>query len=150
MAPISVSAERTVGAPAPVVYGYIADMREHHPHFLPPAFSNFQVESGGIGAGTILRYKLTAGGRSRQYRTQIAEPEPGRVLTESDTGSTSVTTFTVTPEGSACRVRISTTWQGAGGVGGVFERLFAPRVLRHLYDDELSRLDTYAQQQHGS
>jgi len=150
MAPISVSADRTVGAPAPEVYGYIADMREHHPHFLPPAFSNFQVESGGVGAGTILRYKLTAGGRSRQYRTQIAEPEPGRVLTESDTGSTSVTTFTVTPEGSACRVRISTTWQGAGGVGGVFERLFAPRVLRRLYDDELSRLDTYAQQQHGS
>lgn len=150
MAPISVSAERTVGAPAPEVYGYIADMREHHPHFLPPAFSNFQVESGGVGAGTILRYKLTAGGRSRQYRTQIAEPEPGRVLTESDTGSTSVTTFTVTPEGSACRVRISTRWQGAGGVGGVFERLFAPRVLRRLYDDELGRLDTYAQQQHGS
>ena len=139
-----------MGAPAPEVYGYIADMREHHPHFLPPAFSNFQVESGGVGAGTILRYKLTAGGRSRQYRTQIAEPEPGRVLTESDTGSTSVTTFTVTPEGSACQVRISTTWQGAGGVGGVFERLFAPRVLRRLYDDELSRLDTYAQQQHGS
>ncbi|HEY2130643.1 MAG TPA: SRPBCC family protein [Streptosporangiaceae bacterium] len=150
MAPISVSAERTVGAPAPEVYGYIADMREHHPHFLPPAFSNFQVESGGVGAGTILRYKLTAGGRTRQYRTQIAEPEPGRVLTESDTGSTSVTTFTVIPESSACRVRISTTWQGAGGVGGVFERLFAPRVLRRLYDDELSRLDTYAQQQHGS
>jgi hypothetical protein len=150
MAPISVSAERTVGVPAPEVYGYIADMREHHPHFLPPAFSDFQVESGGVGAGTITRYNLTAGGRTRQYRTQVAEPEPGRVLTESDTGSTSVTTFTVTPEGSACRVRISTTWQGAGGVGGVFERLFAPRVLRRLYDDELGRLDTYAQQQHGS
>jgi hypothetical protein len=150
MAPISVSAERTVGVPAPEVYGYIADMREHHPHFLPPAFSDFQVESGGVGAGTITRYNLTAGGRTRQYRTQVAEPEPGRVLTESDTGSTSVTTFTVTPEGNACRVRISTTWQGAGGVGGVFERLFAPRVLRRLYDDELGRLDTYAQQQHGS
>jgi hypothetical protein len=150
MAPISVSAERTVGAPAPEVYGYIADMREHHPHFLPPAFSDFQVESGGVGAGTIMRYNLTAGGRTRQYRTKVAEPEPGRVLTESDTGSTSVTTFTVTPEGSACRVRISTTWQGAGGVGGVFERLFAPRVLRRLYDDELGRLDTYTQQQQGS
>jgi hypothetical protein len=125
-------------------------MREHHPHFLPPAFSDFQVESGGVGAGTIMRYNLTAGGRTRQYRTKVAEPEPGRVLTESDTGSTSVTTFTVTPEGSACRVRISTTWQGAGGVGGVFERLFAPRVLRRLYDDELGRLDTYTQQQQGS
>jgi len=150
MAPISVSAERTVGAPAPEVYGYIADHRNHHPHFLPPAFSDFQVESGGVGAGTIARFKLTAGGRTRQFRMQVAEPEPGRVLTESDTGSTSVTTWTVTPEGSACQVRISTTWQGAGGVGGVFERLFAPRVLRRLYGDELSRLDAYAREHHGA
>ena len=57
-----------------------------------------------------------------------------------------MTTWTVTPEGSACQVRIATTWQGAGGVGGVFERLFAPRVLRRLYDDELSRLDAYARE----
>ncbi len=150
MAPISVSAERTVGAPAPEVYGYIADHRDHHPHFLPPAFSDFQVESGGVGAGTIARFKLTAGGRTRQYRMQVAEPEPGRVLTESDTGSTSVTTWTVTPEDGACQVRISTSWQGAGGVGGVFERLFAPRVLRRLYADELSRLDAYARERHGA
>lgn len=150
MAPISVSAERTVGAPAPEVYGYIADHREHHPHFLPPAFTDFQVESGGVGAGTIARFKLTAGGRTRQYRMQVAEPEPGRVLTESDTGSTSVTTWTVTPEDGACQVRIATSWQGAGGVGGVFERLFAPRVLRRLYADELSRLDAYARERHGA
>jgi hypothetical protein len=37
-----------------------------------------------------------------------------------------------------------TRWQGAGGVGGVFERLFAPRVLRGIYSDELGRLDRYA------
>jgi len=150
MAPISVSAERTVGAPAPEVYSYIADHREHHANFLPPAFSDFEVESGGVGAGTITRFKLTAGGRTRQLRTEVTEPEPGRVLTESDTLSSSVTTWTVTPEGNACQVRISTTWQGAGGVGGVFERLFAPRVLRRLYDDELSRLDAYAQGLHGA
>lgn len=150
MAPISVSAERTVGAPAPEVYGYIADHRDHHANFLPPQFSDFHVEAGGVGAGTITRFKLTAGGRTRQLRTEVTEPEPGRVLVESDTMSSSVTTWTVTPEGNACQVRISTTWQGAGGVGGVFERLFAPRVLRRLYDDELGRLDTYAQQQHGS
>jgi Polyketide cyclase / dehydrase and lipid transport len=150
MAPISVSAERTVGAPAPEVYGYIADHREHHANFLPPAFSDFEVESGGVGAGTITRFKLTAGGRTRQLRTEVTEPEPGRVLTESDTLSSSVTTWTVTPEGNACQVRISTTWQGAGGIGGVFERLFAPRVLRRLYEDELSRLDAYAREHHGA
>ena len=150
MAPISVSAERTVGAPAPEVYGYIADHRDHHANFLPPQFSDFQVESGGVGAGTITRFKFTAGGRTRELRTEVSEPEPGRVLTESDTLSSSVTTWTVTPEGNACRVQISTTWSGAGGVGGFFERTFAPRTLRRIYDDELSRLDAYARERHGS
>jgi uncharacterized protein YndB with AHSA1/START domain len=144
MAKVSVSAERTVDAPAATVYRYIADMREHHPHFLPPAFSDFRVESGGVGAGTITRFKMTAGGRTREYRTKVAEPEPGRVLTESDTGSSSITTFTVSPQGAASLVRISTTWDGAGGIGGLFERMFAPRVLRAIYADELERLDAYA------
>lgn len=144
MGTIHVSAERAVDAPAETVYGYLADMHEHHPRFLPPAFSDFKVEFGGVGAGTITRFKVTAGGRSREYRMQVAEPEPGRVLTESDTNSSLVTTFTVTPENAASRVRISTTWEGAGGIGGFFERLFAPRVMRGIYVDELERLNAYA------
>jgi len=141
-----VSAEGTVEAPADTVYRYIADMREHHPRFLPPAFSDFRVESGGVGAGTITRYKLTAGGRTREYRTKIAEPAPGRVLTESDTGSSAVTTFTVSPQGTASLVQISTAWDGAGGIGGLFEHMSAPRVLRAIFTDELSRLDAYARE----
>ena len=144
MATNLVSAERTINAPAGAVYGYIADMRGHHPHFLPPAFSDFQVESGGVGEGTITRFTLTAGGRTRQYRMKVAEPEPGHVLTESDTGSSAVTTFTVTPQDGQSVVQIATTWEGAGGIGGFFERLFAPRVMRGIYADELGRLDAYA------
>ena len=144
MATILVSAERTVDAPADAVYGYIADMREHHPQFLPSAFSDFQVESGGVGEGTVTRFTVTAGGRTRQYRMKVAEPEPGRVLTESDTGSSLVTTTTVTPQGGRSLVRMSTTWQGAGGIGGFFERRFAPRAMRAIYADELERLDSYA------
>jgi uncharacterized protein YndB with AHSA1/START domain len=146
MATIHVSAERKVDAPAETVYGYLADMREHHPKFLPDAFSDFEVESGGVGAGTLTRFKVTAGGRTREYRMQVAEPERGRVLTESDTNSSLVTTFTVTPEGLASRVQIATTWEGAGGIGGFFERLFAPRVMRGIYADELERLDAYARE----
>jgi Polyketide cyclase / dehydrase and lipid transport len=144
MGTIHVSAERVVEAPAQVVYGCIADMREHHPNFLPPAFSDFVVESGGVGAGTVTRFKLNAGGRTREYRMQVAEPEPGRVLIESDTASSLVTTFTVDPEGDRSRVQISSTWEGAGGIGGFFERTFAPRVLSRLYEDELERLNRYA------
>ncbi len=144
MARILVSAERAVEAPAETVYGYIADMREHHPRFLPPAFSDFRVESGGVGAGTVTRFKVTAGRRTREYQMKVAEPEPGRVLTESDTNSSMVTTYTVAPQGGASLVQISTTWDGAHGIGGFFERMFAPRVMRTIYLDELSRLDAYA------
>src|SRR5258708_8887246 len=112
MATILVLAERTVDAPAGAVYGYIADMRRHHPQFLPPAFSDFQVESGGVGEGTITRFTVTAGGRTRQYRMKVAEPEPGRILTESDTNSSLVTTTTVTPQDAKSLVRIATTRHG--------------------------------------
>lgn len=137
-------------APAETVYGYIADHRTHHPRFLPPAFSGFRVESGGVGAGTVTRFTVTAGGRSREYRMQVSEPEPGRVMTESDSNSSLVTTWTVTPQdgdGARSQVRISTTWEGAGGIGGFFERLFAPRVMRGIYADELERLNAYAREQ---
>jgi len=149
MGTIHVSADRAIDAPAGTVYGYLADMREHHPHFLPPAFSDFRVESGGVGEGTVTRFKLTTGRRTLEYRMRVAEPEPGRVLTESDTNSSLVTTFTVTPEGDGSRVQIATTWEGAGGIGGFFERTFAPRVLQRLYADELGRLNTYAREHAG-
>jgi carbon monoxide dehydrogenase subunit G len=141
-----VSAEGTVHAPADTVCQYLADMRGHHPRFLPPAFSDFQVESGGTGAGTVTRFKLTAGGRTREYRMKVAEPEPGRVLTESDMGSSAVTTFTVSAQGGASLVRISTAWDGAGGIGGLLERMFALSVLRASYADELERLDADARE----
>lgn len=150
MARLLASARGTVNAPADTVYGYLADMREHHPHFLPPAFSDFEVESGGIGAGTITRFKVTAGGRTRQYRMKVCEPEPGRVLTESDTRSTAVTKFTVTPQGAACVVEFSTSWDGAAGIRGLVERLLGPRVLRGIYTDELQRLDAYARGRAGA
>lgn len=144
MATVRASAEGMVAAPPGAVYGYLADMTEHHPRFLPPAFSGFSVESGGVGAGTTVRFTVSAGGRSRAYHMVVAEPEPGRVLTETDTSSSLVTTFTVTPKDGASMVEIVTTWKGAKGVGGFFERTFAPRVMRKIYLDELQRLDTYA------
>ena len=143
----SVSVEGPVGAPPADVFRYIADMKDHHPHFLPPAFSDFQVVSGGVGAGTVTTFKFTAGGRTRDFRTTVTEPEPGRLLVETDANSSSVTTFTVDPApGGTSTVTIATEWQGAGGIGGFFERMFAPRVMRSVYADELRRLDAYARE----
>jgi uncharacterized protein YndB with AHSA1/START domain len=149
MAKVAASAERTIDAPADEVYGYLADMHQH-PRFLPPAFSDFQVVEGGVGAGTVTQFKVTAGGRTREYRTRITEPEPGRTLVETDTRSSLVTTFNVSPQDGKSLVRISSSWDGAGGIGGFFERTFAPRALRKLFLDELDRLNTYAREQRVS
>ncbi len=144
MSELRVGAEGAVGAPAEVVYRCITDFERHHPRFLPSAFSRFRVERGGVGAGTVHSFRLTVGGRARDIRMRVEEPEPGRVMTETDERSSMVTTWVVLPEGSGSRVQVETRWQGAGGIGGLFERLFAPRVLRRLYLDELERLNGYA------
>jgi uncharacterized protein YndB with AHSA1/START domain len=148
MAKVTASAERMIDAPAAQVYGYLADQNQHA-KFLPPAFSDFQVVEGGVGAGSATRFKITAGGRTREYNMRVSEPEPGRTLVETDQGSSLRTTFTVTPQGDNSLVNITTSWDGAGGIGGFFEKTFAPRALHRLYLDELSRLNAYALAQRG-
>lgn len=146
MSAITVEQEGGVGASAELTYRLIAD-DEHHQRFLPAGFSNFKVLEGGTGAGTLHSFTVRAGGRTRGYTMRVDEPEPGRVITETDQGTSLVTRFTVTPSAGTCRVLIATSWDGASGIGGLFERLFAPRVMRRMYADELARLDCYARQQ---
>ena len=144
MALISVAAEREIGAPAAIAYQCITNYRDHHLHFLPAAFTNYVVESGGVGAGTVVRFRLTVGGRARDDHPVIAAPEPGRVLSESDPTAGTRTVFTVMPVAAGCRVRMETTWQSGRGVSGLLERWLAPRVLPPVYAEELARLDKYA------
>ena len=140
-----VVAEGVVNAPAAVVYRCLAEYREHHPKFLPDAFSDFTVEQGGVGSGTVIRHRVTVAGRPREYRDVISEPEPGRVLVETDAaGSGRATTFTVEPDGARSRVRIETRFTTAGGPAGIIERWLAPRLLTPIYQDELVRLGRYA------
>ncbi|HEY8490091.1 MAG TPA: SRPBCC family protein [Dehalococcoidia bacterium] len=140
-------AERLIGAPAPTVCGLIADERQHHPRFLPPAFSHLTVEQGGVGDGTVVAFDLRVGGVRRRVRACITEEQPGRVLQGIDLDSGAVTTFDVTPEGDASRVRIRTAWHPAGGLRDWVERRLAPRLLLRLYGDEPANLDRYARAQ---
>ena len=50
MSQLHVVTERAIPAPADRVYRAIADFSTEHPKFLPPAFSQFRVEEGGVGA----------------------------------------------------------------------------------------------------
>ncbi len=140
------SAERVMDAPAEVVYHLISDYREHHRDapegFLPPAFTDLVVERGGVGEGTEIRFTSKLGGRRQTVTASIAEPEPGRVLVESGPGVE--TTFTVEPEGAGrARVRFDTVLE-AGGLTGLVTRLFAPRMLRSVYAEEMDRLERHA------
>jgi hypothetical protein len=141
---ITASAERRIDAPARRVYGYIADFRQHHPRFLPSQFSDLEIETGGVGAGTVHRFRMTLGGRTTDYRVRVGEPQPGRVLIESDPARRMLTTFTVErePDGSSL-VRIDTCWH-TDGIQGLLERLVAPAMLRRVYREELELLDRYA------
>ena len=138
-----VSVERVLDAPAEVVYHCIADYREHHrtEGFLPPVFTDLQVEEGGVGAGTVIRFTMNMGGRSRTTTARVTEPQPGRVLVE--TGGGALTTFTVLPEGERARVRFDTVLEGSG-LDGLLLQLLGARLLRPVYEDELTRLERVA------
>ena len=139
-----ISGERLMDAPADVVYHCISDYREHHRPggFLPPHFSSFQIERGGVGAGTVMRFNVSLGGRTRRMTHEVHEPEPGRVLIEG--GPHERTTFTVDPVGAGCRVRIDTVIVGSG-LDGLLTRLAAPLLMPRLFADELERLERHAQ-----
>lgn len=143
MAMIHVKASGMVDAPLQQVYDFLRDYRINHPSILPPrVFQNYTVEQGGEGAGTIARFDMHAGGRVRPFRMRVSEPEPGRRLEESDTRSSAVTRFDFAPldDGAKTQLTITTEWRGAGGIGGFFERTFAPRALKGVYEDELRRI----------
>jgi Polyketide cyclase / dehydrase and lipid transport len=140
------SAERVIDAPADVVYRCLADYTHHHRPggFLPPAFSNQEILSGGLGDGTVIRLSVSLGGRTTTMTSRISEAEPGRVLVED--GDNVRTIFTVQPEADRSRVRFDTVLE-AGGLQGVLNKFFAARLLRPVYTDELERLERYAQSQ---
>lgn len=146
MPTVAASAERTIDAPADKVYQYLADMNLHS-RLLPRPFYDFQVEDGGVGAGSVVNFKINFAGGVRQLRMQVTEPEPGRTLVQTDTtGSGLVTTFTVTPQGQQALVNITASFNAETGVAGFVERIIAPRRLHRVYTEELARLDAHARQ----
>lgn len=148
MKSVFVAVEREIAAPADVVYSIVADYMRHHPRILPPAISGLIVEEGGIGAGTVIRFTTMVAGTRQAFHQRVEEPEPGRVLREVDMDGETATTFTVTPRGASCHVRIETSIP-LRGMRGLVERFLAPRLLRPVYTEELTRLDAYARELAG-
>jgi hypothetical protein len=141
MAQVTATAERTVPAPADRVRAAVADYSVTRPSILTEQYSDYSVTTGGTGPGTTAAWKLQATKkRVRDVKVQVSEPTPGQ-LVETDANSSMVTTWTVTPAGDAAStVTITTTWNGAGGIGGFFERTFAPKGLARIYHGVLDNL----------
>lgn len=142
----TVKASARVNAPSDVVYDLIADYRNGHPNILPKQYFEWlEVERGGRGEGTVIRFQMRVLGQSRVLRAIVTEPEPGRVLVETDTSGTGpVTTFTVEPEEYGSSVTFSTELISAGGPLGLLERFVLRRVLRRIYARELEQLTRVA------
>lgn len=141
MAQVNVVTERVVEAPADEVYAALADYKGTRPRMLTEHFSEYEVRDGGQGAGSRVHWKLQATQkRVRDCLVEASEPA-ARELVERDANSTMVTTWTVSSQGDTqSTVRVRTTWDGASGIGGFFERTFAPLGLRRIYDEMLGKL----------
>ncbi|AWK12074.1 polyketide cyclase [Streptomyces spongiicola] len=141
MAQVEATTERIVAADAENVFDALADYKDTRAKLLPGQFSEYQVREGGDGEGTLVHWRLQATSkRVRDCLLEVTEPTDGQ-LVEKDRNSSMVTTWTVTPAGEGrSRVVVTTAWNGAGGIGGFFERTFAPRGLARIYDEVLAKL----------
>jgi hypothetical protein len=137
--------EKEIAAEPERVRAFLSDYRNGRPRILPPEyFSDYRVEEGGRGAGTVIGYRLRAGGRERPYRMRVEEPVAGGEgpIVERDERSSFVTSWALSAlrGGERTLVTLQSSWEGAGGIGGFFERLFAPRALRRIQADVLAML----------
>jgi hypothetical protein len=138
MATVTASASRVLDAPPERVLEFLRDYRDARPRILTDNYAAYRVEQGGHGRGTVIGYHFAAGGRERDYRLEVEEVGGG--LFERDQLSSFVSLWTVAPNGGGAQVTLESSWQGAGGIGGVFERTFAPIGLRRIYGQMLDKL----------
>jgi len=138
MARVTARASRQVDAAPERVIAFLRDYRNGRARILTDNYSVYRVEAGGDGAGTVVAYHFAAGGRERDYRLRVDESE-GK-LRERDELSSFISTWTVAPAGAGSNVTLEGSWDGASGIAGIFEGLFAPLTLRRIYGHVLSLL----------
>ncbi len=140
-----------IQAPPAVVWDILADYQNGHWLIVPKrAFSQYVVEAGGYGAGTVIRFTIKIAGTTRHYHQRVLVPEPGRTLIERDIAGVGQTSFTLTPraDGTSNQVDILTDVPSRDGLAGVIERALARLIaptMHNLYSEELANLNHLAQ-----
>jgi len=136
MQPQIAAATKIINAPPKTIYNIIADYINGHPYILPKEYFRYiEVEEGGFGAGTIVNFEMRLLGQTKSFRSLITEPEPGRLLVETDFSSEIPTSFHVAPHGNGdyTRLTISTELKGRT----IVEEFIAKYLLQKVYREEL-------------
>jgi hypothetical protein len=139
MAKVIARSSRELASEPDKVLEFLRDYRER-PKILTDNYSAYRVEQGGRGDGTVIGYHFAAAGRERDYRLRV-QASDGE-LRELDQLSSFVSVWSVSPSPTGSKVTLEASWDGAAGIGGVFEGLFAPIGLRRIYGHVLERLAT--------
>ena len=130
------TATKIINAPTETVYNILADYRNGHPLILPKEyFLSLEVEEGGSGAGTIINFKMRLLGQTQFFRSLITEPEPGRMLVETDIKSEIPTSFHVTPLGNDHQTQLTIATELK--VQNILEGFIAKYLLQKVYRQEL-------------
>jgi len=138
-----VSAANTIliNADPTTVLSAVGDYQTVRPKILSSHYRDYQVLEGGQGQGTVASWKLQATkSRVRDVRANV--DVAGHAVIEKDANSTMITNWTVAPAGPGSSVTVTTTWAGASGVKGFFEKTFAPLGLRRIQAEVLANLKT--------
>ncbi len=139
MGQVSASSSITVTAAPEQVLAALADYATVRPKILSEHYRDYKVLEGGQGAGTVAQWTLQAT-KKRQRDIKATVAVSGNTLIERDANSSLVTRYTVTPSGSGSVVATTTEWVGAGGIGGFFEKTFAPLGLKKIQGEVLANL----------
>lgn len=136
-----VSADSTIliNAEPATALAALADYRHVRPKVLSTHYSEYQVLQGGEGQGTVAKWRLQAT-ESRVRDVQVSVDVAGHTVIEKDANSSMVTNWTVAPAGAGCSITVKTTWTGAGGIKGFFEKTFAPLGLKKIQAEVLGNL----------
>ncbi|MGA9492886.1 MAG: SRPBCC family protein [Mycobacterium sp.] len=139
MGHVSAASTILINAEPAAVLSAVGDYQTVRPKILSSHYRDYQVLQGGQGQGTVASWKLQAT-KSRVRDVAANVDVAGHAVIEKDANSSMVTNWTVAPAGPGSSVTVTTTWNGAGGVKGFFEKTFAPLGLKKIQAEVLANL----------
>ena len=134
---VKVEHSKLVGARPEKVYAILAQM-EHHKRILPDAFTGVTASADGTFFITV---KIGYAKKTLHIRQE--ETEPNELFREIDLLTNILTEFRLEPHPDGTLVTIASEYE-AKGIVGFIESIFAPKLLRQLYEEELTKLCRYA------